>query len=169
MGRSLKYFCAAVVVCGAQAVAHADTLDLFTFSLDGVPGTGTAIIDASPTPSSFINGTSFTLMNITADYLGSSYTGDVTFFETGGAGGQGEVFGGDKLYTGTDSAPTFRIGTFTLRGNVDLGLGNAPVVGTLTISPLSSPASAATPEPGTLAMLGTAALGLAGMVRRRLS
>jgi hypothetical protein len=158
-----------VVVCGLQNLAaHADTLDLFTFSLTGLPGTGTATISSSPTPSSFTNGTSFTLSGITASYDGSSYTGDVTFFETGGAGSQGVAFGGDKLYTGSNSAPTFRLGTFNLQGNVDLGLGNAPVVGSVTISQLPV-TSTATPEPGTLAMVGTAAFGFAGMLRRRMA
>lgn len=166
MRRYLKYVCTAVVLCGLQAaVAHADTYDLFTFSLNGQPGTGTATILAAPTPSSYIMGTSFTVSNVTGSYQGSSFAGDVTFFETGGAGADGAIFGGDKLYTGSDATPTFRLGTFALQGNVDLGFGSAPVVGSVTISQL--PASAPTPEPATLAMVGTAALGLAGAARRR--
>lgn len=168
MQRYLKYVCTAVALFGLQTVAaHADMLDLFTFSLNGIAGTGTATIAASPTPSSYIMGTSFTLSNITASYLGNSFTGDVTFFETGGAGADGNNFGGDKLYTGPNSAPTFRLGTFALQGVADLGLGAAPVVGSVTITQL--PATAPTPEPGTLAMVGTAALGFAGAVRRRLA
>ena len=166
MRAGMKLVGAAVLLFGlGSAAASAATLDLFTFSLSGVPGTGTATIAASPTPSTFTNGTSFTLTNIAATYLGQTFSGDVTFFETGGAGGGGQVFGGDKLYTGPDSAPTFKLGTFTLNGLVDLG--NGPVQETATVTITQVPTTP-TPEPGTLGLVGTAGLGLVEAVRRRL-
>ena len=164
MKRALRSLCALPLAFGLSMAAHAATMDLFTFQLTGVPGTGTATIVASPTPSSYVLGSSFTLAGVPASYGGSTYTGAVTFFDAGGAGSAGTIFTGDKLYTGLDSSPTFRLGTFNLNGNVDLGLGVEPVVGQVTITQLPS---AATPEPETLVLVGTASLVLAAILRRR--
>lgn len=89
--------------------------------------------------------------------------GDVTFFVAGGAGGGGALFGGETLFTGPVNAPTFRLGTFSLSGNADLGDGTVPVTGQLTIS------SSNVPEPWTLATTGTGILGLVNLLRRRQS
>lgn len=165
MNRVPKILCAALVLCGLQAVAaRADTLDLFSFTLSGSSAVGTATIAASPVPSSYVSGTSFTVSDVSAQYDGDLFSGDVTFFDAGGAGGDGAALGGMTLFTGSDSAPTFLLGTFDLAGTIDIGSGPMPVSGSVTISQLPV---ATTPEPGTLAMVGTAALGLAGAMRRR--
>lgn len=164
--RSLsKLACVLLLLSGSAAIpAYAATIqDLFTFQLSGVPGTGTATIAASPMPTSFVPGVSFTLSNVAATYMGSTFTGDVTFFTSGGAGAGGAVFGGDTLFSGPVANPTFLLGNFVLNGNVDLGDGTVPVKANLNISQ----ASPAVPEPATVGMVGTAAFGLAGIARRR--
>lgn len=165
MRPALKCLCAVAVCCGLQTVAaHADTLDLFSFTLTGSSAVGTATIAASPVPVSFVSGTSFTVSNVTASYDADVFTGDVTFLNAGGASADGVTIGGDPLFTGLDSAPKFRLGTFNLAGTIDVGFGPTPVSGSVTISQL--PATV-TPEPGTLALVGTAALGLAAGLRWR--
>jgi hypothetical protein len=162
---SLKCMCALALFLCVHAAAYADPLmDLFTFQVSGLPGTGTASILASPTPVSFVPGVSFDLSNVSATYLGSTFTGDVTFFTAGGAAGQGATLGGDTLFTGLVSDPTFRLGTFSLFGDVDLGDGPMPVSGEVTIT---QPAVGTVPDPSSLALLGTGALGLVEVVRRR--
>ena len=139
-------------------------MDLFTFSLSGVPGTGTAILNASPTPSSVNPGVSFNLDNISASYLSFDFTGDVTFFLAGGAGGDGFNFSGPQLFSGTLTNPTFNLGTFTLSGNPDLGDGPMPETATLTITQVSA---APVPEPFSLALAGTGMLSVVGAMYRR--
>jgi hypothetical protein len=172
MRTSLKTILAAALLGGLPAVAaHASTMDLFTFSLVGMPGTGTATLPASPTPSSMVNGVSFTINNLATTYDGTPLSGAVTFLAAGGAEGGGFVFTGPLLFSGTVADPTFNLGTFALHGMPDLGSGPVATTADLSITSMSSPGipSAATPEPASLALVGTAALGLAGIVRRRLA
>lgn len=165
MGRLLKCVCASVALCGLGSVAaHADTLDLFSFTLTGSNAVGTATISASPVPSS-VTATSFTIASVTATYDGDVFSGPVTFLNAGGVSADGFTFTGPLLFSGSDSAPTFDPGTFALAGTIDIGNGPMPISGDVTISQEAS--TATTPEPSTLAMVGTAALGMAGALRRR--
>lgn len=155
---------AALLGAFSSVGAYAATMDVFTFSLSGVPGTGTATLPASPVPSS-VSSTSFVLSGVSGTYDGSTFSGDVTFYTTGGAMGDGFTFSGLPLFTGPVSSPTFTPGIYVLTGSPDLGDGPVPVTVNLTIAAVPA---ATTPEPASLALVGTAALGFAFLLHRRL-
>ena len=149
----------------ASAPAHAATMDLFTFNSPEITGPLTATIAASPTPASFVPGVSFDLTGISASFEGNTFTGDVTFFTAGGAGGGGTDFSGPILFSGSESDPTFLLGSFNLSGVADLGNGGPQdVTGTLIISQ-SSPGPV--PEPMPLALTGTGILAMSVILWRR--
>jgi len=154
----------AVSLALGSAAARAATIDLFTFTSPQITGSLLASIAASPTPASFVSGTSFTLNPITVTFEGNTLSGPVTFFTAGGAGGGGAIFSGPKLFSGPESAPTFNLGTFALSGFTDIGDGPELVTGQLTISAAPTPA---VPEPLPLALAGTGILGLVEILRRR--
>lgn len=164
MFRYSRHVAVLVLSTALTAVAaHAATLDTFTFNSPEITGALTATIAASPTPSSYVPGVSFLLSNVSATFEGNTFTGDVTFFTSGGAGGGGTTFTGPELFSGPTSAPTFLLGMFPLSGFADLGNGSPQdVTGVLTISQPS-----AVPEPLPLFMTGTGLLVLMVLLRKR--
>jgi len=144
--------------------AHAATMDLFTFTSPVITGPLTTTLDASPTPTSFTPGVSFTV-NGSVTFEGNTLSGPITFLNAGGASGGGTTFNGPVLFSGPDANPTFLLGTFNLSGNADIGNGGVqPITGTLVISQASTPPI---PEPTPLVLTGTGILGLIGYLRRR--
>jgi len=164
MRKSLKYLCGVMLLVGVPAAYAVPIEDVFTFQSTDLPIGGSAIVDASPTPGSYVPGVSFTLNPFTFLLDGVQMSIPVvTFLTAGGVDADGTILNGDTLFMGPESSPTFKLGTFNLGGLVDIGNGPVPLNGTLTITQLSS-----VPEPGSLVLLGSGVLGLAGLVRRRL-
>jgi hypothetical protein len=156
--------------------AHADTIDdfvitgggnLITFSLPASPpgnlrtcptGIITSCLPGSETD--FSVSTLVTFDGVT--------TLESIDFPTGRFGGglsltQLRLFGNGELFTPDAANPTFLIGSFNL--SAINPSGNPPIIAyDLTITPKTS---AATPEPSSLALLATGALGLIAFTARR--
>lgn len=125
------------------------------------------LLPQSPTPfSSIPDGTfdGFSMGKIVQGTTVYTDTDDLVFFTSGHGGGfairrSGNValtsVGGLPLFTGPTDSPTFALGTYT--GSTQRG--NQTKISDVTIS--------STPEPTSMALLGTGLVGLVPMVRRR--
>lgn len=124
----------------------------FTFSLD------TATASLSPS-----GGTLFNNVSITEN--GMTVAGNNVFAQYGTDLGSTLFFFIDTslqpFFTGSGTEISFNIGTFAIADGATDGEG------TLQISSNASPAPSATPEPSSLALLGTGVLGVIGTARRR--
>ncbi len=154
--------------------AHADN-----FTLTGQGQTIAFSLPDSPQPSEFGDGTGFAIDNVDVDFNGTlisesvgfyaARTGiaisiaDETFFAGGGASASDPelIALGSQLYTGSESSPTFVLGTYTIDNGGHIGLPEGDYSLTITGD------TAVTPEPSSLALLGSGVIGLAGLVRRR--
>ena len=162
---SASLLAAAVCVC---SVAHADT---FTFTPTG--GTAVTITTGASTKGSidqapqydFVGytaaaGTDYFFADDEAQFYKTSFGyGHVDFAFVDNNGNEDEV-DGPTLFTGTVENPTFIAGTYNLTGEAQEGNG---VGGQLVITN----DTAVTPEPSSLALLGTGVLGVVGVARRR--
>ncbi len=164
-----RYFVVAAVLLAMVSArgARADEVDQFTlqagsytvsFQLPASPVNPTVDLDCKAQyPPEFC----FTSVPVTSNLpLPAAF--DIDFFGESAGGGLDLTFGfgdyfdksGPQLYSGTETAPTFLLGTFAL---TDYYNGTEA---SLTISQV-------TPEPGTLVLLGSGGLGALGVARRR--
>ena len=179
----------ALVVLASLAlpvVAHAATVDDFSVTGNGLDLT--FALPASPSVgNNYDAGFYFYLGDVSFTENGNKMTAsDVYFYTKTDEGGFGLFdkngfaiddldFTGPQLFTGGVKNPTFNEGMFSLQqvscgGGIEaeaVGAKTNPCTFSLTIDPAVAPAP--TPEPGSLALLGTGALGAIGVLRRRLS
>jgi hypothetical protein len=171
----LSFFATATIVAASTLSAHADTVDQFTFTFNGMP----LVVFSLPQPLSPTGTTAdgSIIFNAPVVFSSEATTDPVeTFYSNQGMGGlevvfmannteYGAIAHGPQLFAGADNAPTFSPGT------VNLEDGSFAVFGTsypttdnsITISQTTSPV----PEPSDIMLFGTGFLSLAGLAYRR--
>ncbi len=157
----------AVLALALPTVALADTFD---YGNVGGSMTGTAATGYT------INSTLVSIQDVTTNTLTTGNNLGSVVFTTGAVSG-GIFTGGAITITATGGATlfsgTFTSGTVTTVGGVTFITANLACTGCGSVQIISragglSGDTIVTPEPGTLGLLGTGLVGLAGIVRRKL-
>lgn len=153
---------ACMALAQMAAVAHADT---YQFKLSG-DYTASWQLESSAIPGGYQIGTGMVFGDVEGFPDALFGVADIYFWngDIGGGLQINDYYGGDyalvstdgpQLYTGTEDAPTFKLGTFALTEYQGTGTY------TLTVTNIS-----AVPEPATIAML-LGGLGVVGFTARR--
>lgn len=166
-------WCPAIVSCCLLFAVSVPALADDIFTLSNSSHTITFDLPASPaspeTTCGLGAGFCFNSVSLTVD--GAPQTGNVVVFDNGGLSVSGNyiyyylIYGeGPALFTGTPAAPTFAPGEFDVFSSY---FPPPEFTGPFTLT--IEPAATATPEPSSLILLGSGALGLVGILRRRLT
>lgn len=145
---------ATAVLAGTALTAPA-TAAVYSFVLSGTDS-ATFQLPARPTPDSFFDPISFTILGVSGTFNGAPLTFDLGFVTTQFAGGFSLSVGddvlvntiGEQLFTGSAEAPTFKLGTFAMTDANSL-----PGNWSLTISDQPLPGGDPVPEPESWLML----------------
>ena len=171
-----------LVALAVPSLAHADTLD--SFSVTGHGLSLTFELPSNPTPDGHTPHNDFFIGDVSFVENGVTMIASDAYFYTKGAGGgfdledvNGNIidnldFLGPKLFTGPVRNPTFKTGDFTLRQDecsavAEDASADASCLQKYDLTISGGGPIAATPEPGSLVLLGTGGLAALGTLRRR--
>ena len=161
---NMKHLIGALSMCAASMTATSVDAAILRFTITG-SYSATWDLNSSPVPSFYQGGAGFAIWNAAGTFTGAvQEQADVTFYNTAVGGGfniydvQGDLnllaADGPQLYTGPESAPTFKLGTFALTQFHGSGAFS------LTVAEVS-----AVPEPASAALV-LAGLGVMYAIRR---
>jgi len=173
MSLNLKKSLKAAAVAALLFSAAAANAALYKFELTG-DYTASWQLNSTVTPDDYATGVGFLLWDVEGNFPGSLFdVADLTFYNADADGGlqiddfYGEttllITDGGQLYTGPESAPTFRLGTFALSEFGGTGSYSLTVTNLDAVPP---PPTGDVPEPASVALLA-GGLGLMAALRRR--
>jgi hypothetical protein len=171
----LSYFATATFVAASTFFAHADTVDQFTFTINGIPLVTFSLTQPSSPTSTTADGS--IIFNAPILFSDAATTDPVeTFYSNQEKGGlevlftanntrYGAIAKGPQLFSGTETAPVFSPDTVNLDdGSFAVFATSFPTTdNSITISQTTSPV----PEPPNMMLFGTGLFGFALLACRK--